>query len=149
MAIIQNKKARFDYTIEDKFEAGLVLRGWEVKSIRAGGASIKESHIFVRDGELFLLNANITPLKTASTHEKADPTRTRKLLMHKHEIMRLIGRVEQAGYTLIPLDMHFKDGRVKLEIGLGKGKKLYEKRQDASKKEWERQQERLLKTRNR
>lgn len=114
-----------------------------------GGASIKESHIFVRDGELFLLNANITPLKTASTHEKADPTRTRKLLMHKHEIMRLIGRVEQAGYTLIPLDMHFKDGRVKLEIGLGKGKKLYEKRQDASKKEWKRQQERLLKTRNR
>lgn len=149
MAIIQNKKARFDYTIENKFEAGLVLRGWEVKSIRAGGASIKESHIFVRDGELFLLNANITPLKTASTHEKADPTRTRKLLMHKHEIMRLIGRVEQAGYTLIPLDMHFKDGRVKLEIGLGKGKKLYEKRQDASKKEWKRQQERLLKTRNR
>ena len=149
MAIIQNKKARFDYTIEDKFEAGLVLRGWEVKSIRAGGASIKESHIFVRDGELFLLNANITPLKTASTHEKADPTRTRKLLMHKHEIMRLIGRVEQAGYTLIPLDMHFKDGRVKLEIGLGKGKKLYEKRQDASKTEWKRQQERLLKTRNR
>ena len=149
MAIIQNKKARFDYTIEDKFEAGLVLRGWEVKSIRAGGASIKESHIFVRDGELFLLNANITPLKTASTHEKADPTRTRKLLMHKHEIMRLIGRVEQAGYTLIPLDMHFKDGRVKLEIGLGKGKKLYEKRQDASKKEWKRQQGRLLKTRNR
>ena len=149
MAIIQNKKARFDYTIEDKFEARLVLRGWEVKSIRAGGASIKESHIFVRDGELFLLNANITPLKTASTHEKADPTRTRKLLMHKHEIMRLIGRVEQAGYTLIPLDMHFKDGRVKLEIGLGKGKKLYEKRQDASKKEWKRQQERLLKTRNR
>ncbi len=149
VAIIQNKKARFDYTIEDKFEAGLVLRGWEVKSIRAGGASIKESHIFVRDGELFLLNANITPLKTASTHEKADPTRTRKLLMHKHEIMRLIGRVEQAGYTLIPLDMHFKDGRVKLEIGLGKGKKLYEKRQDASKKEWKRQQERLLKTRNR
>ncbi|WP_251451325.1 SsrA-binding protein SmpB [Parasutterella muris] len=149
MAIIQNKKARFDYTIEDKFEAGLVLRGWEVKSIRAGGASIKESHIFVRDGELFLLNANITPLKTASTHEKVDPTRTRKLLMHKHEIMRLIGRVEQAGYTLIPLDMHFKDGRVKLEIGLGKGKKLYEKRQDASKKEWKRQQERLLKTRNR
>lgn len=95
------------------------------------------------------MNANITPLKTASTHEKADPTRTRKLLMHKHEIMRLIGRVEQAGYTLIPLDMHFKDGRVKLEIGLGKGKKLYEKRQDASKKEWKRQQERLLKTRNR
>ena len=94
MAIIQNKKARFDYDIEEKFEAGLELRGWEVKSIRAGGASIKEAHVFVRNGELFLLNANITPLKTASTHEKADPTRNRKLLLHKHEIMRLIGRVD-------------------------------------------------------
>lgn len=149
MAIIQNKKARFDYQIEDKFEAGLVLRGWEVKSIRAGGASIKESHVFVRDGELFLLNANITPLKTASTHEKADPTRTRKLLMHKQEIMRLIGRVEQAGYTLIPLDMHFKGGKVKLELGLGKGKKQFEKRADVSRREWKKEQGRLLKNRTR
>lgn len=146
MAIIQNKKARFDYEIEEKFEAGLELRGWEVKSIRAGGASIKEAHVFVRNGELFLLNANITPLKTASTHEKADPTRNRKLLLHKHEIMRLIGRVEQAGYSLIPLDMHFKDGRVKLELGLGKGKKLFEKRADIGKREWKREQGRLLKT---
>lgn len=149
MAIIQNKKARFDYQIEDKFEAGLVLRGWEVKSIRAGGASIKEAHVFVREGELFLLNANITPLKTASTHEKADPTRTRKLLMHKHEIMRLIGRVEQAGYTLIPLDMHFKGGKVKLELGLGKGKKQFEKRADVSRREWKKEQGRLLKNRTR
>lgn len=149
MAIIQNKKARFDYQIEDKFEAGLVLRGWEVKSIRAGGASIKEAHVFVRDGELFLLNANITPLKTASTHEKAEPTRTRKLLMHKHEIMRLIGRVEQAGYTLIPLDMHFKGGKVKLELGLGKGKKQFEKRADVSRREWKKEQGRLLKNRTR
>ena len=150
MAIIQNKKARFDYEIEEKFEAGLELRGWEVKSIRAGGASIKEAHVFVRNGELFLLNANITPLKTASTHEKADPTRNRKLLLHKHEIMRLIGRVEQAGYSLIPLDMHFKDGRVKLELGLGKGKKLFEKRAHAAgigKREWKREQGRLLKNR--
>ena len=123
MAIIQNKKARFDYEIEEKFEAGLELR------------------------ELFLLNANITPLKTASTHEKADPTRNRKLLLHKHEIMRLIGRVEQAGYSLIPLDMHFKDGRVKLELGLGKGKKLFEKRADIGKREWKREQGRLLKNR--
>lgn len=146
-AIIQNKKARFDYEIEEKFEAGLELRGWEVKSIRAGGASIKEAHVFVRNGELFLLNANITPLKTASTHEKADPTRNRKLLLHKHEIMRLIGRVEQAGYSLIPLDMHFKDGRVKLELGLGKGKKLFEKRADIGKREWKREQGRLLKNR--
>ena len=140
MAIIQNKKARFDYDIEEKFEAGLELRGWEVKSI-------KEAHVFVRNGELFLLNANITPLKTASTHEKADPTRNRKLLLHKHEIMRLIGRVEQAGYSLIPLDMHFKDGRVKLELGLGKGKKLFEKRADIGKREWKREQGRLLKNR--
>ena len=118
MAIIQNKKARFDYEIEENFEAGLELRGWEVKSIRA-----------------------------ASTHEKADPTRNRKLLLHKHEIMRLIGRVEQAGYSLIPLDMHFKDGRVKLELGLGKGKKLFEKRADIGKREWKREQGRLLKNR--
>lgn len=149
MAIIQNRKAHFDYAIEDRFEAGIVLRGWEVKSIRAGGSSIKEAHVYVRDGELFLLNSNITPLKTACTHEKADPRRTRKLLMHKKEISRLIGKVEQAGYALIPLDLHFKDGRVKLELGLGKGKKQYEKRADESKKEWKRQQERLLKNRNR
>lgn len=148
MAQIQNRKAWFDYQIEEKFEAGLVLQGWEVKSIREGAASIKESHIFVRDGELFLLNANISPLKTASTHERPDPTRTRKLLMHKKEIMRLIGRVEQAGYTLIPLDMHFKSGKVKVEVGLGKGKRLYEKRQDESKKEWKRQQERLMKNKS-
>ena len=143
MALIQNKKARFDYAIEDKFEAGLVLKGWEVKAIRAGRAQIKESHIFVRDGELFLLNAQVVPLDTASTHEKAEPTRTRKLLMHKHEIMRLIGKVERAGYTLIPLDMHFKSGRVKVEIGLGKGKREF----DESKKQWKRDQQRLLKTR--
>lgn len=148
VAQIQNRKAWFDYQIEEKFEAGLVLQGWEVKSIREGAASIKESHIFVRDGELFLLNANISPLKTASTHERPDPTRTRKLLMHKKEIMRLIGRVEQAGYTLIPLDMHFKSGKVKVEVGLGKGKRLYEKRQDESKKEWKRQQERLMKNKS-
>ncbi len=147
MALIQNKKARFDYAIEDKFEAGLVLKGWEVKAIRAGRAQIKESHIFVRDGELFLLNAQVVPLDTASTHEKAEPTRTRKLLMHKHEIMRLIGKVERAGYTLIPLDMHFKAGRVKVEVGLGKGKREFEKRADESKKQWKRDQQRLLKTR--
>lgn len=147
MALIQNKKARFDYAIEDKFEAGLVLKGWEVKAIRAGRAQIKESHIFVRDGELFLLNAQVVPLDTASTHEKAEPTRTRKLLMHKHEIMRLIGKVERAGYTLIPLDMHFKSGRVKVEVGLGKGKREFEKRADESKKQWKRDQQRLLKTR--
>ena len=107
MALIQNKKARFDYTIEDKYEAGLVLQGWEVKSIREGRAQITEAHIFVREGELFLLNAQVVPLGTASTHEKPQPTRTRKLLMHKKEIMRIIGLIERSGYTLVPLDMHF------------------------------------------
>ena len=149
MAHIQNKKAHFDYAIEDKFEAGLVLNGWEVKAVRAGRAQIKESHIFVRNGELFLLNSQIVPLDTASTHERAEPTRTRKLLMHKQEIMRLIGKVERAGYTLIPLDMHFKGSRVKIQVGLGKGKREFEKRADESKKQWKRDQERLLKTRTR
>lgn len=149
MAHIQNKKAHFDYAIEDKFEAGLVLKGWEVKAVRAGRAQIKESHIFVRNGELFLLNSRIVPLDTASTHERAEPTRTRKLLMHKQEIMRLIGKVERAGYTLIPLDMHFKGSRVKVEVGLGKGKREFEKRADESKKQWKRDQQRLLKTRTR
>ncbi len=149
MAHIQNKKAHFDYAIEDKFEAGLVLKGWEVKAVRAGRAQIKESHIFVRNGELFLLNSQIVPLDTASTHERAEPTRTRKLLMHKQEIMRLIGKVERAGYTLIPLDMHFKGSRVKVEVGLGKGKREFEKRADESKKQWKRDQQRLLKTRTR
>lgn len=149
MAHIQNKKAHFDYAIEDKFEAGLVLKGWEVKAVRAGRAQIKESHIFVRNGELFLLNSQIVPLDTASTHERAEPTRTRKLLMHKQEIMRLIGKVERAGYTLIPLDMHFKGSRVKIQVGLGKGKREFEKRADESKKQWKRDQERLLKTRTR
>jgi SsrA-binding protein len=147
VATIQNKKAHFDYAIEDKFEAGLVLRGWEVKSVREGRAQIRESHIFIREGELFLLNSQITPLDTASTHEKPEPTRTRKLLMHKGEIMRLIGKVERAGYSLIPLDMHFSKGRVKLLVGLGKGKRQFEKRADESKKQWKRDQERLMKTR--
>jgi SsrA-binding protein len=147
VATIQNKKAHFDYAIEDKFEAGLVLRGWEVKSVREGRAQIRESHIFIRDGELFLLNSQITPLDTACTHERPEPTRTRKLLMHKGEIMRLIGKVERAGYSLIPLDMHFSKGRVKLLVGLGKGKRQFEKRADESKKQWKRDQERLMKTR--
>lgn len=149
MANIVNRKATFDYYVEEKFEAGMVLQGWEVKSIREGRAQIKEAHVIVRNGELFLLNAHITPLKTASTHEKADPTRLRKLLMHAREINKLIGKVERAGYTLIPLDMHFVRGRVKLTVGLAKGKRQFEKRDDESKKQWERDRQRLLKTRNR
>ncbi len=149
MANIQNRKAHFDYYIEEKYEAGLVLQGWEVKSIREGRAQIKEAHVIVRNGELYLLSAHITPLKTASTHEKPDPTRTRKLLMHAREINKLIGKVERAGYTLIPLDMHFVRGRVKLSMGLAKGKRQFEKRADESKKQWERDRSRLLKTSNR
>ena len=134
MANIQNRKAHFDYYIEEKYEAGLVLQGWEVKSIREGRAQIKEAHVIIRGGELYLLSSHITPLKTASTHEKPDPTRTRKLLMHAREINKLIGKVERAGYTLIPLDMHFVRGRVKLSVGLAKGKRQFEKRADESKK---------------
>lgn len=145
MAIVQNKKAHHDYSIEERFEAGLVLKGWEVKSIRAGRSQIKESHVIIRGAELFLLNAHVTPLPTASTHEKAEPTRTRKLLLHAREIAKLIGKVERAGYTLVPLDLHFNKGRVKLAMGLAKGKRQFEKRADESKKEWKREQERLLK----
>ncbi len=122
-----------------------MLQGWEVKSIREGRAQIKEAHVIVRNGELFLLNSHITPLKTASTHEKADPTRVRKLLMHRREINKLIGKVERAGYALIPLDMHFSRGNVKVTVGLAKGKRQYEKRADESKKQWERDRERLMK----
>ena len=149
MANIQNRKAHFDYYIEEKYEAGLMLQGWEVKSIREGRAQIKEAHVIIRGGELYLLSSHITPLKTASTHEKPDPTRTRKLLMHAREINKLIGKVERAGYTLIPLDMHFVRGRVKLSVGLAKGKRQFEKRADESKKQWERDRSRLLKTSNR
>ena len=149
MANIQNRKAHFDYYIEEKYEAGLVLQGWEVKSIREGRAQIKEAHVIIRGGELYLLSSHITPLKTASTHEKPDPTRTRKLLMHAREINKLIGKVERAGYTLIPLDMHFVRGRVKLSVGLAKGKRQFEKRADESKKQGERDRSRLLKTSNR
>lgn len=149
MSIAQNKKAVFDYTIEERFEAGLVLEGWEVKSIRAGQVQLKEAYVIVRGGEIFLLNAHITPLKTASTHIKPEPTRTRKLLLRAEEIRKLIGKVERAGYTLVPLDLHYSKGRIKLAIGLAKGKRQFEKRADESKKDWKREQNRLLKQRSR
>jgi len=149
VAIVQNRKAQHDYSIEERFEAGLVLKGWEVKSIRAGRSQIKESHVIIRGAELFLLNAHVTPLRTASTHEKAEPARTRKLLMHGREIAKLIGKVERAGYTLVPLDLHFSKGRVKLAMGLAKGKRQFEKRADESDRQWKREQERLLKSRTR
>jgi SsrA-binding protein len=149
VAIVLNKKAQHDYFIEDRYEAGLVLEGWEVKSIRAGRAQINEAYVVIREGELYLLNAHISPLPTASTHIHPDPARTRKLLLNADEIRKLIGKVERAGYALVPLDLHFKKGRIKLEIGLAKGKRQFEKRADEQEKEWKRQQQRLLRHRNR
>ena len=148
MSIVQNKKAFHDYFIEDRFEAGIALEGWEVKAIRAGRAQIKEAYVIVSNGELFLIGSHISPLPAASTHVTPDPTRTRKLLLHASEISRLIGSVERAGYTLLPLDMHYKNGRVKVEIGLAKGKKQYDKRQDEKEKAWRREQQRLLRVKH-
>jgi SsrA-binding protein len=149
MAITENKKAFHDYAIEERFEAGLVLEGWEVKSIRAGQVQLKESYVIVRNSALWLLNAHITPLKTASTHIKPDPTRTRKLLLHAAEIKKLIGKVERAGYALVPLDLHYSKGLIKLAVGLAKGKRQFEKRASEQEKDWKREQARLLKQRTR
>jgi SsrA-binding protein len=149
MTIALNRKARHDYHIEERFEAGLVLQGWEVKSVRAGRAQIDEAYVIVRDAEIFLLNAHINTLTTTSTHEIADPTRTRKLLLHAEEIRKLIGKVERAGFTLVPLDLHFVRGRVKLALGLAKGKKQFEKRAAEQERDWKRTQNRLLKQRSR
>ena len=144
MSIIENRKAFHDYFIEEKHEAGIVLEGWEVKAIRAGRSNIKESYVVIRGEEIFLFGMHIPPLTTASSHVRHDPTRTRKLLLHKKEIARLIGKVERAGYTLVPLDLHYKNGLIKLEIGLAKGKKLHDKREDEKKKDWEREKQRLM-----
>jgi SsrA-binding protein len=149
VAIVQNKKAQHDYFIEERYEAGLVLEGWEVKSVRAGHVQLSEAYVVIRNGELFLLNGHISPLPTASTHIKPDPTRTRKLLMHANEIRKLIGKVERAGYALVPLDLHYSRGRVKLAIGLAKGKRQFEKRAAESEKDWRREQQRLLKSSHR
>src|ERR1700739_3050373 len=149
MSIVQNRRAVPDSSGEERFEAGLELQGWEVKSTRAGRAQLNEAYVIVKDGELYLLNAHIGTLSTTSTHERADPTRTRKLLMHGAEIRRLIGKVERAGYTLVPLDLHFARGRVKLALGLAKGKRQFEKRDAEQKRDWKRQQSRLLKQRTR
>jgi SsrA-binding protein len=145
MSIAENKKAFHDYFIEEKFEAGLVLEGWEVKSIRAGRTQLKEAYVIVKDGEVWLLGCHISPLTTASTHVKPDPVRTRKLLLHEREIAKLIGKVERAGYALVPLNMHFAKGRVKLEIGLAKGKKQYDKRESEKQKDWEREKSQIMK----
>jgi SsrA-binding protein len=147
MSIAQNKKAFHDYFIEQKFEAGLALEGWEVKAIRAARAQLKEAYVIVQQGEIWLIGCHISPLQTASTHLRPDPTRTRKLLLHAEEINRLIGSVERAGYTLVPLDMHYARGRIKLEIGLAKGKKQHDKRQAEREREWRLEKQRLLKVR--
>ena len=146
---IVNRKAHFNYAIEEKFECGLVLKGWEVKSVRADRVQIGDSHVYEYGGELWLSNAHMNPTDEISTHERANPTRTRKVLMHRREIMRLIGRVERQGYSLIPLDLHFSRGRVKMTLALAKGKREFEKRADESKKQWERDRQRLMKTRTR
>ncbi|MDX3893129.1 MULTISPECIES: SsrA-binding protein SmpB [Pusillimonas] len=145
MSIVDNRKATHDYFIEDRFEAGLVLEGWEVKAIRAGHVQIKESYIIVRDGEIFVVGMHISPLPTASTHIHPNSTRTRKLLLKAEEIKKLIGKVEQRGYTLVPLNLHYKNGRIKMDFGLGRGKKLHDKRDTARDKDWAREKERLMK----
>ena len=144
MSIVANKKAFHDYFIEEKLEAGIALEGWEVKAIRAGRASIKESYVVVRDGEVFLFGMHITPLVEASSHVKPDALRTRKLLLQSRQIGKLIGQVERAGYTLLPLDLHFQRGRIKMEIGLAKGKKQYDKREAEKERDWVREKARLM-----
>jgi SsrA-binding protein len=143
--IALNKKARHDYFIEDKFEAGIALQGWEVKSLRAGKLQLVDSHVILKNGEALLLGALITPLLAASTHIHPDPTRTRKLLLHREELSKLIGAVERKGYTLIPLAMYWKKGLAKVEIGLAKGKKSHDKRATERDRDWQRQKERIMK----
>ena len=144
MSIIDNRKAFHDYFIEDRYEAGLVLEGWEVKAIRAGRANIKESYVVIRGAEIFIVGMHITPLESASTHIHPDPTRTRKLLLHGEEIAKLIGKVERAGYTLVTLDLHYTKGRVKASIGLAKGKKQFDKRETEKERDWVREKARLV-----
>jgi SsrA-binding protein len=145
--IAENRKARFDYFIEDRYEAGLALQGWEVKALRAGRAQLTEGYVYIRDGEAFLTGAHISPLPTASTHVHADPVRTRKLLLHYNQLQHLIGATERRGYTLVPLDLHWKNGRAKLEVGLAKGKKQHDKRATEKDRDWQRDKARLLRGR--
>jgi SsrA-binding protein len=149
MTIVQNKKAFHDYLIEERYEAGIVLEGWEVKAIRAGRAQIKEGYVLIRAAELYLIGAHITALPQASTHIQPDPVRTRKLLLHAAEIRKLIGKVERAGYTLIPLNFHYNKHRIKLEIGLAKGKKQHDKREAIAERDVKRDIDRQMKLSNR
>ena len=147
MSIIDNRKAFHDYFIEERYEAGLALAGWEAKAIRAGRAQLADGYVMVRGGEIFLIGSSISPLPTVSTHFVPEPTRTRKLLLHAEEIKRLIGKVEQRGYTLVPLNLHYNKGRIKLEIGLAKGKLKHDKRATEREKDWNREKQRLLRSR--
>jgi SsrA-binding protein len=147
--IALNKRARHEYFIEENLEAGLTLQGWEVKSLRAGKAQITEAYVIVKDGEAWLLGAHVNPLPTTSTHFVADPTRTRKLLLHRAEIDRLVGAVERKGYTLVPLRLYWKKGNVKLEVGLARGKKAHDKRATEKDRDWAREKSRILKAHRR
>ncbi len=144
MSIVDNKKAFHDYFIEERYEAGIVLEGWEVKAIRAGRAQIKEAYVVVKKEEVWLVGCHISPLPTASTHIHPDPIRNRKLLLHAKEISKLIGKVQQAGFTLVPLNLHYTKGRIKLEIGLAKGKKQHDKRESEKQREWQRDKARIM-----
>ena len=142
--IAENRRARFDYFIEERYEAGLVLQGWEVKAMRAGRAQLAEAYVYLRGGEAFLIGAHLTPLRTTSTHVPADPVRTRKLLLNYSELQGLIGAVERRGYTLVPLELYWKSGRAKLAVGLAKGKKQHDKRAVEKDRDWQRNKARLL-----
>ena len=147
--IADNKKANFNYHIEERFEAGMVLEGWEVKSVREGKVQLTDGYVVIRNGEVFIIGCQINPLGTASTHVRPDSIRTKKLLLHKDEIKRLMGKVEQKGFTLVPLNMHWKNGRVKCEIGLAKGKGEHDKRDTIKDREGKREVERAMKSKNR
>jgi SsrA-binding protein len=145
--IALNKKARHEFFIEERYEAGLALQGWEVKALRAGRAQLKEGYVLLKDGEAWLFGVHVSPLPTTSTHVIADPTRSRKLLLHRRQIDSLVGAVERRGYTLVPLALYWKQGKVKLEIGLARGKKQHDKRADSKDRDWQREKARLLKHR--
>jgi SsrA-binding protein len=148
MSIVENRKATHDYFIEERFEAGLALEGWEAKAIRAGRAQLKEAYVVLRGQEVYLIGSHISPLEAASTHVHPDPTRTRKLLLHRAQINELIGKVERAGYTRVPLDFHYTRGRIKLAIGLAKGKRQYDNRAAEREREWNREKQRRLRQTN-
>lgn len=149
MSIVENRRAHFDYHLEERFEAGMVLEGWEIKAVRAGQVQLSDGYVVIRDGELYLIGCRINALISASTHVNPEADRTKKLLMHKEEIRRLIGKVEQKGFTLVPLNLHYKGGRVKAEIALAKGKAEHDKRSTIKDREGKREVERAMKSRSR